>query len=70
MRLSVDLILYEICCGQGQALSLRYDIEFNLITAESGNIFANLFGGSKPPPYRETHKKIRSQFLESVYNPK
>ena len=23
MRLSVDLILYVICCGQGQALSLR-----------------------------------------------
>ena len=23
MRLSVNLILYEICCGQGQALSLR-----------------------------------------------
>ena len=23
----------------------------NLITAESSNIFANSFGGSKPPPY-------------------
>ena len=26
MRLSVNLTLYVFCCGQGQGLSLRYDI--------------------------------------------
>ena len=37
--------------GQGQALSLRYDIEFNLITTVSYHIFVNYFGRSKPLPY-------------------
>ena len=45
-------IEFDIEFGQGQALSLRYDIEFNLTTAESSNIFANSFGRSKPLPYR------------------
>ena len=36
---------------QGRALSLRYDIEFNLILAESSFVFVNFHGGSKPPPY-------------------
>ena len=35
MRLSVNVNLYVICCGQQQALSLRYDIEFNLISTVS-----------------------------------
>ena len=51
LRLSVNLILYVFCYGQGQALSLRFNVFSNLITAESSNIFANSFGGSKPPPY-------------------
>ena len=51
MRLSVDLILYEIFCGQGRALSLRYDIELNLLTAFIRYIYVNYHGGSKPPPY-------------------
>ena len=51
MRLSVDLILYKIRCGQGQALSLRYDIEFNLIATVSYHISVNHFGRSKPLPY-------------------
>ena len=38
--------------GQGQALSLRYDIEFNLIAADNRHISVNYYGGSKPPPYR------------------
>ena len=32
-------------------LSLRYDIEFNLIAADNNPISANIHGGSKPPPY-------------------
>ena len=51
MRLSVNVNLYVICCGQGQALSLRYDIEFNLIATVSYNISANYLGRSKPLPY-------------------
>ncbi len=55
--------------GQGQALSLRYDIEFNLIVAVNNYVFVNLFGGSKPPPYREKsnysvqNKKAKSEDL-------
>ena len=37
--------------GQGRALSLRYDIEFNLTVTVSYQISVNYFGGSKPPPY-------------------
>ena len=37
--------------GQPQGLSLRYDIEFNLIATVSYNISTNFHGGSKPPPY-------------------
>ena len=51
MRLSVNLILYEICCGQGQALYLRYNIKFNFIITVSYNISANYHGRSKPLPY-------------------
>ena len=49
MRLSVDLILYVICCGQGQALSLRYNIKFNLITTHMGYLsyLSNLYGIEK-----------------------
>ena len=55
--------------GQGRALSLRYDIEFNLIVAVNNYVFVNLFGGSKPPPYREKsnysvqNKKAKSEDL-------
>ena len=52
MRLSVNFILYVFFCGQGRALSLRYDIEFNLIAADNRHISVNYYGGSKPPPYR------------------
>ena len=51
LRLSVSSIIHQICCGQGRALSLRYDIEFNLELTESSFVFVGLFGGSKPPPY-------------------
>ena len=51
MRLSVNVIIHQICCGQGRALSLRYDIESNLKLAESSFVSANYHGGSKPPPY-------------------
>ena len=44
-------IEFDIEFGQGQALSLRYDIEFNLITTFSYHISVNSLGGSKPPPY-------------------
>ena len=44
-------IKFDIKCGQGRALSLRYDIEFNLITTVSYHIFVNYFGRSKPLPY-------------------
>ena len=37
--------------GQPQGLSLRHDIEFNLIATVSYNISANYLGRSKPPPY-------------------
>ena len=40
-----------ICCGQGQALSLRHDIEFNLIAGVNNYVFVNYLGGSKPSPY-------------------
>ena len=50
MRLSVNVNLYVICCGQQQALSLRYDIEFNLISTVSYYIPVDFLGGSKPPP--------------------
>ena len=47
-----DSSLYKgACVGQGQTLSLRYDIEFNLITAESSFVFVNFHGRSKPLPY-------------------
>ena len=49
----------RICCpsegafdGQPQGLSLRHDIEFDLIATDSSYIFANSLGGSKPTPYR------------------
>ena len=45
-------IEYDIKCGQGRALSLRYDIESNLELADSSFVFVGLSGGSKPPPYR------------------
>ena len=50
--MSVNFILYVFFCGQGRALSLRYDIEFNLIAADNRHISVNYYGGSKPPPYR------------------
>ena len=31
MQLSVDVIMYQICCGQGQALSLRCYIIFHSV---------------------------------------
>ena len=37
--------------GQPQGLSLRHDIEFDLIATDNSYIFANFLGGSKPPPY-------------------
>ena len=37
--------------GQPQGLSLRYDIEFNLIAAVNNYVFVSFLGGSKPPPY-------------------
>ena len=37
--------------GQLQWLSLRDDIEFNLILFESIVVFVGFHGGSKPPPY-------------------
>ena len=50
--MSVNFILYVFFCGQGRALSLRYDIEFNLIAAANRHISVNYYGGSKPLPYR------------------
>ena len=37
--------------GQPQGLSLRYDIEFNLIATVNNYVFVSFLGGSKPPPY-------------------
>ena len=37
--------------GQPQGLSLRHDIEFNLIATVSDDVSANYLGRSKPPPY-------------------
>ena len=45
----------------GQALSLRYDINFNLNVTDNSPISANLHGGSKPPPYRVPYE-LRVQF--------
>ena len=45
-------IEFDVEFGQGRALSLRYDIEFNLIAADNRHISVNYYGGSKPPPYR------------------
>ena len=73
MRLSVDLILYVIFCGQGRALSLRYDIEFNLIATVSYHISANFHGGSKPPPYAEQGslcRTVASHFLRYTIHAK
>ena len=50
MRLSVDLILYVIFCGQGRALSLRYDIKFDLILTENNFVFVSFLVRSKPCP--------------------
>ena len=43
------LICYELAGDRRSPL--RSHIKFNLIATESSNIFANSFGGSKPPPY-------------------
>ena len=56
MRLSVDLILYVIFCGQGRALSLRYDIKFDLILTENNFVFVSFLGRSKPLPYRMVYQ--------------
>ena len=45
-------IEFDIKFGQGQALSLRYNIKFNFIITVSRYIYVNFLGGSKPPPYR------------------
>ena len=69
--------------GQPQGLSLRHDIEFDLIATDNSYIFANFLGGSKPPPYHvvvsaenyqisiwfyQKHNKKRSQNFVSVFN--
>ena len=38
-------------CGQGRALSLRFNVFSNLIVANNRYIFVGFLGGSKPPPY-------------------
>ena len=56
MRLSANVIIHQICCGQGRALSLRYYIEFNLTTTKSYYKHADFLGDSKPPPYAAGRK--------------
>ena len=48
-------IEYDIKCGQGRALSLRYDIKFDLILTENYFVFVSFLGRSKPLPY---HMKL------------
>ena len=44
-------IEFDIACGQGRALSLRYNIKFNFIITVSRYIYVNFHGRSKPLPY-------------------
>ena len=62
MRLSVDLILYEICCGQGQALSLRIVEIFNAISTVNYHISITIQRRQQATalPRRRLHRIVRN----------
>ena len=63
MRLSVNLILYEICCGQGQALSLRFNVFFKFDNSQTGDLSVTCFGKEEQRNECEAIKNRRKRYV-------